>query len=99
MTGLPRKLIYGKRRKKFINVAILPLWPLTSLGSGGQGEVEFVIIATERGVAITKGHSSSECYTKGRKSRYEAAIVRFVLPGMLPFSFALIYFIIKLQSR
>jgi len=36
------------------------------LGSAGQGEVERVIIASERRM-ITKGYSSPlECYTKGK---------------------------------
>lgn len=53
------------------------------------GEVEFVIIARERG-AITKGHSSPECYTKGKRSGHEATIMIFTLPGMhssFPLSF------------
>lgn len=38
-----------EEEKKIINVAILPLRPLSSPASAGQGEVEFVIIAREKG--------------------------------------------------
>lgn len=72
------------------------------------GEVEFVIIARERG-AITKGHSSPECYTEGKRSGHEATIMLFFFfffnaPRYAPFFFFLspfipIYFIIKLQMR
>lgn len=54
--------------------------------------MEFVIIARERG-AITKGHSSPECYTEGKRSGHEATIMLFffffflMLPGMHPVFF------------
>lgn len=102
MTGLPRKLIYGKRRKKIINVAILPLRTAQFSGLRRAGEVEFVIIAREGGWsvvvwgggAITKGPSSPECYTEGKSSGHEAAIMILTLPGIL-----LSRFITKLQMR
>lgn len=53
--------------------------------------MEFVIIARERG-AITKGHSSPECYTEGKRSGHEATIMLFFFfffnaPRYAPFFF------------
>lgn len=75
-----------EREEKNYKCSYSPTLAAQFSGLRRAGEVEFVIIARERG-AITKGHSSPECYTKGKRTGHEATIILFMLPGMLPFSF------------
>lgn len=70
-----------EREEKNYKCSYSPTPAAQFAGLRRAGEVEFVIIARERG-AITKGHSSPECYTKGKRSGHEATIMIFTLPGI-----------------